>query len=364
MRFALRARCGEARLGRLTCESGAVDTPAFMPVGTRATVRTLAPEEVAGAGTQILLANTFHLMLRPGEGIVARHGGLHAFMDWRRPILTDSGGYQLFSLNAAVSDQGAVFRSPFDGARVVLDPERAIAVQKALGSDIAMVLDDCPAHTEDKDRVAEAVRRSLDWARRSVAARGDSGPALFGIVQGGTFDDLRQEAVAGLRSLGFAGYAIGGMSVGEPKESMRAALDWLPAALPAETPRYLMGVGTPEDIVHAARAGVDMFDCVAPTRNARNGTLYTSEGVVNIRNAAHRDDTGALDPRCDCPTCRRFSRAYLHHLDRCGEILGLRLNTLHNLHYYQRMMRELRAAIADGSLDRHWKPCQGDGAAR
>ena len=338
----------------MECRSGAVDTPAFIPVGTRATVRTLTPEEVADSGAQIVLGNAFHLMLRPGVETVARHGGLHAFMDWPGPILTDSGGFQMFSLKAEVTDAGAVFRSPFDGSRVALDPERAIAAQRTLGSDIAMPLDDCPAHTEDKDRIAQAVRRSLDWAKRSAAAHRGGASALFGIVQGGVFDELRQEAVAGLAPLGLAGYAIGGMSVGEPKDAMRSVLGWLPDALPAETPRYLMGVGAPEDIVAAVRAGVDMFDCVLPTRNARNGTLYTSQGTVNIRNAAHRDDTGALDPNCGCYTCRRFSRAYLHHLDRCGELLGARLNTIHNLHYYQQLMRELRAAIADGSLDRRW----------
>ncbi len=350
MKFSLRAHCGAARLGRLSLRSGEVDTPAFMPVGTRATVRSVTPEEVAASGAQILLGNTFHLMLRPGVDIIARHGGLAAFMHWPGPVLTDSGGFQLFSLNARVDDAGAVFRSPFGGGRVALDPERAIAAQQALGADIVMPLDDCPAHGEDKSRVAVAVRRSLAWARRSVAAHGDGDAALFGIVQGGIFEDLRGESLAGLMALERPGYAIGGLSVGEPKDAMRELLGWLPAALPRSAPRYLMGVGTPADIVHAVRNGVDMFDCVLPTRNARNGTLYTSQGMLNIRNAAHRDDTGPLDPDCDCYTCRHFSRAYLHHLDRCRELLGMRLNTLHNLHYYQHLMRALRRAIADGSL--------------
>ena len=353
MQFALSHRCGRARRGRLQFPRGAVDTPAFMPVGTYGTVKGMLPRDVEAIGAQIILGNTFHLWLRPGAQVVAAHGGLHGFMHWQRPILTDSGGFQVFSLGAMrrISEQGVAFRSPVDGAQVFLDPETSMAVQRALGSDIVMIFDECTPYPATRDEAARSMALSLRWAERSRAAHADNPAALFGIVQGGMYADLRRESLAGLVDIGFDGYAIDGLSVGEPKAAMLGVLDAVGDALPQERPRYLMGVGTPADLLEGVRRGIDMFDCVMPTRHARNGYLFTSSGVVKIRNARHRADPAPLDARCDCYTCRHFSRAYLHHLDKCNEILGSQLNTLHNLRYYQRHMSAIRGAIEAGRLD-------------
>ncbi len=353
MRFDVLARDGDARRGRLIFERGCVDTPAFMPVGTYGTVKAMTPEELVELGAQIVLGNTFHLMLRPGTEVIRHCGDLHGFMHWRGPILTDSGGFQVFSLGELrrITEAGVHFKSPLDGSTVFLGPEESMIVQRALGSDIVMIFDDCTPYPAERQRVRESMELSLRWAARSKLAHGDNPAALFGIVQGGMHEDLRAASLEGLREIGFAGFAVGGLSVGEPPQERWRVLDFLAERLPADRPRYLMGVGTPADIVAAVARGIDMFDCVLPTRNARNGHLFTSHGVVRIRNARYRSDEGPLDPRCDCYTCRHFSRAYLHHLDRCHEILGARLNTLHNLHYYQVLMRRLREAIAAGRLD-------------
>ena len=353
MDFELLGTDGAARRGRLRFARGTVETPAFMPVGTYGTVKAMTPEEVRASGAEILLGNTFHLMLRPGTDIVAAHGDLHGFMQWDGPILTDSGGFQVFSLGEMrrISEGGVTFRSPVNGDKVFLGPEESMAVQRALGADIVMIFDECTPYPADEAVARASMELSLRWAARSKAAHGDNPAALFGIIQGGMHTSLREASLAGLLELGFDGYAIGGLSVGEPKEEMLRILEAVAPKMPADRPRYLMGVGTPEDIVEAVRRGVDMFDCVMPTRNARNGYLFTREGVVKIRNSAHRTDTRPLDETCGCYTCRHYSRAYLHHLDRCKEILGARLNTIHNLHYYQQLMAELRAAIAVGELD-------------
>ncbi|GIX29959.1 MAG: queuine tRNA-ribosyltransferase [Porticoccaceae bacterium] len=352
MAFEVRAQDGAARVGRLRFPRGEVETPAFMPVGTYGTVKGLTPEQVAATGAQMVLANTFHLMLRPGPEVVAAHGGLHRFMGWSGPILTDSGGFQVWSLGSRrrVTEAGVEFRSPLDGSAVFLDPERSIAVQGALGSDVVMVFDECTPYPVSWQEARASMELSLRWAERSRAAHGDSSAALFGIVQGGMYLDLRRASLEGLLALGFDGYALGGLSVGEPKAEMLAVLDAVVPLMPADRPRYLMGVGRPEDILEAVLRGVDLFDCVLPTRNARNGHLFTSLGVVRIRNAVHRGDLSPLDPECDCYTCRHFSRAYLHHLDRCNEILGAVLNTLHNLRFYQRFLAALREAIAAGQV--------------
>ena len=332
---------------------GAVETPAFMPVGTHATVKAMVPEELEGLGARIIVANTFHLMLRPGAGAVEALGGLHRFMHWERPILTDSGGFQVFSLGARrkISEAGVEFRSPIDGSKVFLDAERSMAVQRALGSDVAMAFDDCTAYPMDEARASDSMERTLRWAKRSRAAHAAGPGALFGIVQGGMYASLRERSVAGLLALGFDGYAIGGLAVGEPFEERLRMLDATVPLLPGDRIRYLMGVGTPEDVVEAVGRGVDLFDCVLPTRNARNGHLFVPWGVVRIRNRRYRDDERPVDPACGCDTCRHYSRAYLHHLDRCGEILGARLNTVHNLHFYQRLMDGLRDAIANRRFD-------------
>ena len=355
MHFEVIARCGQARRGRLTLAHGTVETPAFMPVGTYGTVKAMAPNELQALGAQIVLGNTFHLWLRPGIEVVAAHGGLHGFMGWPRPILTDSGGFQVFSLGPLrkVREEGVAFASPVDGDRLLLTPERSIEIQRAFDSDVAMVFDECTAYPASRDEAARSMELSLRWAVRCKAAHAGSANALFGIVQGGMFEDLREASLAGLANVGFDGYAIGGLSVGEPKEEMRRIEAFIAPRLPDERPRYLMGVGTPEDIVEAVIHGVDMFDCVLPTRNARNGWLYTRHGDVKIRNARHRTDTAPLDTTCACYTCRNFSRAYLQHLQRANEILGARLATIHNLHYYLTLMAELRAAIAEGSLARY-----------
>lgn len=325
---------------------GAVDTPAFMPVGTSGAVKSLTPEEVAGAGAQIILGNTFHLMLRPGVEVVEAHGTLHDFIHWPRPILTDSGGFQVWSLAKLrkLDEAGVTFRSPFDGREVFLGPEESMAVQGALGADIVMALDECTAYPASREQARASMELSARWAgrcRQSYAGEG----ALFGIVQGGMYPELRLESLAGLVEIGFEGYALGGLSVGEPRSEMLGLLDQVADNMPADKPRYLMGVGTPRDLVDGVAAGIDMFDCVLPTRNARNGWLYTHHGVVKIRNAAHRRDTGPLDPVCDCYTCRHYSRAYLRHLHHDNEILGARLCSLHNVHYYQDLMKRIRGAL-------------------
>ena len=353
MEFQRLANDGAARRGRLTFPRGVVETPAFMPVGTYGTVKAMTPEELREVGAQIILGNTFHLLLRPGAEVIVSHGDLHDFMHWPGPILTDSGGFQVFSLGKLrrIKEEGVHFRSPIDGSRVFMGPEESLAMQRALGSDIVMIFDDCTPYPATPEQARASMERSLRWAARSKAAHGDNPAALFGIVQGGMYEELRAESLAGLTGIGFDGYAIGGLSVGEPEADRLRILDFLADRLPADRPRYLMGVGTPADIVQAVLRGIDMFDCVMPTRNARNGHLFTHAGVVRIRNARHRTDTGPLDPDCDCYTCRNYSRAYLHHLDRCHEILGARLNTLHNLRFYQTLMAGLRTAIAAGRLD-------------
>jgi queuine tRNA-ribosyltransferase len=342
-----------ARRGRLTFERGSVETPAFMPVGTYGTVKAMTPEELRETGADIILGNTFHLMLRPGTAIVARHGDLHDFMHWQGPILTDSGGFQVFSLAKMrkISEQGVMFQSPIDGSGIELTPERSMQVQRELGSDIVMIFDECTPYPATHAEAAESMRLSLRWAARSKQAHGDNSSALFGIVQGGMYQDLRRESAAGLTELGFDGYAIGGLSVGEPEEERSEVLDHALPLLPADRPRYLMGVGKPEDIVEAVRRGVDMFDCVIPTRNARTGFLYTDNGILRIRNSRFQDDTRPIDENCGCYTCRHYSRAYLRHLDKCGEILGSRLNTIHNLYYYQRLMQRMREAIEQGRFE-------------
>jgi queuine tRNA-ribosyltransferase len=353
MEFDLLAPQGPARRGRLRFPRGAVETPAFMPVGTYGTVKAMTPEELIGLGAQIVLGNTFHLMLRPGVEVIRRCGDLHRFMHWEAPILTDSGGFQVFSLGELrkITEAGVRFKSPVDGSPVFLGPEESMAVQRALGSDIVMIFDECTPYPADLETARASMELSLRWAARSRAAHGDNPSALFGIVQGGMHESLRARSLAGLTDIGFDGYAIGGLSVGEPEADRLRVLDFLSDRLPTDRPRYLMGVGTPEDIVASVCRGIDMFDCVMPTRHARNGWLFTHQGTVKIRHAVHRTDEGPLDPLCDCATCRHYSRAYLHHLDKCHEILGARLNTLHNLHYYQTLMRGLREAITAGTLD-------------
>jgi queuine tRNA-ribosyltransferase len=364
LHFELLAQDGAARRGRLQLAHGAVDTPAFMPVGTYGTVKAMTPRELEELGSQIVLGNTFHLWLRPGLEVIGKHGGLHRFMGWQRPILTDSGGFQVFSLGRLrrISEDGVRFASPVNGDRLFLTPEESMRIQGVLDSDIVMVFDECTPYEIDgrpatREQAAGSMRLSLRWAKRSrdefdrLAEAKPRRSALFGIVQGGMFEDLREESLGGLAGIGFDGYAIGGLSVGEPKDEMLRVLDHTAARLPADRPRYLMGVGTPEDIVAGVLAGIDMFDCVLPTRNARNGWLFTRFGDVKIRNARHRTDTGPLDPTCACPTCRRYSRAYLHHLQRVNEILGARLNTIHNLHYYLELVAGLRAAIAEDRVE-------------
>ncbi len=353
MTFTVNATDGVARSGCLTFPRGQVDTPAFMPVGTYGTVKGVTPRDIKASRAQIILGNTFHLMLRPGTEIVKQHGDLHDFIQWDGPILTDSGGFQVFSLGdlRKITEAGVAFRSPIDGSKVFLDPEASMRVQRDLGSDIVMIFDECTPYPATEQEAKISMDLSLRWALRSKRAHGNNPAALFAIVQGGMYEHLRRESLAGLIEIGFDGYAIGGLSVGEPKEEMMSVLDYLPQLMPIDKPRYLMGVGTPSDLVEAVRRGIDMFDCVLPTRNARNGHLFTSAGVVRIRNASHKRDTGPLDSNCECYTCQNFSRSYLHHLDKCGEMLGAQLNTLHNLFYYQTLMADLRSAIASGTLD-------------
>ncbi|CAM3841719.1 tRNA guanosine(34) transglycosylase Tgt [Parendozoicomonas haliclonae] len=344
---------GLARRGRVTFPRGTIETPCFMPVGTYGTVKGMLPRDIHEIGAEIILGNTFHLMLRPGTEVIKEHGTLHDFNGWNKPILTDSGGFQVFSLGAMrkITEEGVAFRSPVDGSKVFMTPESSMQVQRDLGSDIVMIFDECTPGDADHERARTSMEMSLRWADRSRKAHGDSQSSLFGIIQGGMFEDLRARSLDGLLEIGFDGYAIGGLSVGESKEDMYRILDHTPRRIPAEYPRYLMGVGTPEDIVEAVRRGVDMFDCVMPTRNARNGHLFTAQGVVKIRNAKHRHAEEPLEAGCDCYTCRNFTRAYLHHLDKCNEMLGSMLNTIHNLRYYQRLMAGLRQAIEQGKLD-------------
>ncbi|MAX31891.1 MAG: tRNA guanosine(34) transglycosylase Tgt [Halomonadaceae bacterium] len=352
MTFERLATDGRARRGRLSFPRGTVETPAFMPVGTYGTVKGMTPQSVEEIGAEIILGNTFHLWLRPGTEVIEEHGDLHDFAHWNKPILTDSGGFQVFSLGKTrkITEEGVHFRSPVDGSKVFMGPEESMAVQRSLGSDVVMIFDECTPYPATHDEAKRSMEMSLRWAKRSRDAHGDSPSALFGIIQGGMYADLRKTSLEGLDEIGFDGYAIGGLSVGEPKEEMIKVLDYLPEWMPDDKPRYLMGVGKPEDLVEGVRRGVDMFDCVMPTRNGRNGHLFTFEGTIKIRNARHRHDTSPLEADCDCYTCQNFSRGYLHHLDRCGEMLGAMLNTIHNLRHYQRLMAGLRGAIEAGTL--------------
>ena len=352
MKFEVTHTDGEARAGVLKLSHGDIETPIFMPCGTYGTVKGMTPNALRQVGVQILLGNTFHLLLRPGLNVIGDHGGLHGFMGWSGPILTDSGGFQVFSLGdiSKISEEGVSFKSPINGDKLFLTPELSMETQIKLNSDIAMVFDECTPYEAGKDRVALSMELSLRWAARSKLAFEGSGNALFGIVQGGVYSSLRERSLEGLLEIGFDGYAIGGLSVGEPKSEMLSVVSTTAPLLPKIKPRYLMGVGTPKDLVDCVYRGIDMMDCVMPSRNARNGHLFTSEGVIRIRNAVYKTDTRPLDPCCGCYTCSNFSRAYLHHLDKCGEILGAELNTIHNLHYYMDLMSGLRAAIKGNEL--------------
>ncbi|GJL83084.1 MAG: queuine tRNA-ribosyltransferase [marine bacterium B5-7] len=344
---------GAARRGKLAFPRGTVETPAFMPVGTAATVKSVTPEEVREVGAEIILGNTFHLMLTPGMEVIAAHGGLHQFMNWPGPILTDSGGFQVFSLTELrkISEKGVLFRSPRDGSQVFLGPEESMQIQHTLGADVVMVFDECTAYPASIDEARASMELSARWAERCRSIHDSAKSALFGIVQGGMYGDLRLESLDRLQQIGFDGYAVGGLSVGEPKDQMQKVLDDLLPNMPIASPRYLMGVGTPGDLIEGVARGVDMFDCVLPTRNARNGWLYTTEGVVRIRNAVHRLDTAPIDASCECYTCQHYSRGYLCHLYRNNEILGSRLCTIHNLYYYQWLMQQIRIAIEQHQFD-------------
>ncbi|MFC2969140.1 tRNA guanosine(34) transglycosylase Tgt [Acidimangrovimonas pyrenivorans] len=366
--FTISATDGKARTGVIDTPRGAIRTPAFMPVGTAGTVKAMLPESVRATGADILLGNTYHLMLRPTAERIDRLGGLHRFMNWERPILTDSGGFQVMSLSELrkMTEEGVTFRSHVDGSKHFLSPERSMEIQRLLGSDIVMCFDECPALPATEDRVAESMRLSMRWARRSKEAFGDRpGHALFGIQQGGVTRELREESAEALTGIGFDGYAVGGLAVGEGQEAMFGVLDYAPGMLPADKPRYLMGVGKPDDIVGAVQRGIDMMDCVLPSRSGRTGQLFTRRGVVNIKNARHADDPRPLDEHCSCPACRSYSRAYLHHVFRAGEIISSMLLTWHNLHYFQELMAGLRGAIAAGRLDAfvaefHARRAEGD----
>ncbi|MFC4701913.1 tRNA guanosine(34) transglycosylase Tgt [Glaciecola siphonariae] len=353
MKFNLLNTDGMARRGQLVFDRGVVQTPAFMPVGTYGTVKGMTPEELADTGAHICLGNTFHLMLRPGTQIIKDHGDLHDFMHWDKPILTDSGGFQVFSLGdlRKINEEGVTFRSPINGEKILLTPEKSMQVQRDLGSDIVMIFDECTPYPATPEEAETSMQLSLRWAKRSKDEHGDNPSALFGIIQGGMYEDLRDVSLEGLEAIDFDGYAIGGLSVGEPKEDMMRIVKHTAPKIPEHKPRYLMGVGKPEDIVESVRRGIDMFDCVMPTRNARNGHLFVGEGVIKIRNAKHKTDTSPLDENCDCYTCKNYTRSYLHHLDKCNEILGARLNTIHNLRYYQSVMEGLREAIEHNRLE-------------
>lgn len=350
MKFEIKNTLGHARRGQLQFARGTIETPAFMPVGTYGTVKAMTPEELDSIGAQIILGNTFHLMLRPGTDIIQQHGDLHDFMHWQKPILTDSGGFQVFSLGKLrkITEEGVRFASPVNGEKIFLTPEISMEVQRKLGSDIVMIFDECTPFPATETQARESMELSLRWARRSKQAHEGNPSALFGIVQGGMYEHLRMTSLVGLVDIGFDGYALGGLSVGEPKQEMLRILSDVAHQMPSDKPRYLMGVGTPEDIIDAVKCGIDMFDCVMPTRNARNGHLFTSEGVIKLRNSEHKTSTKPLDEQCDCYTCANYSRAYLHHLDKCNEILGARLNTIHNLQFYQNLMKVIRQKIEKG----------------
>ena len=351
--FNLFKTSGQARRGQLEFPRGSIQTPAFMPVGTYGTVKAVKPEEVKELGAEIILGNTFHLMLRPGTEIIKAHGDLHDFMNWDKPILTDSGGFQVFSLAKMrkITEEGVHFQSPVNGSKVFLSPEVSMQVQKDLGSDIVMIFDECTPHPATEEQARESMQLSLRWAKRSKDAHEGNPSALFGIVQGGMYNELRTQSAEGLKEIGFDGYAIGGLSVGETADERHQVLDHTTPILPTDAPRYLMGVGKPEDIVEAVKRGVDMFDCVMPTRNARNGYLFTHSGIVKIRNQKHEKDTRPIDENCGCYTCRNYSRSYLRHLDKCHEILGAELNTIHNLYYYQELMKGIRHALDEDRFD-------------
>ena len=353
MQFKVSATDGKARRGEMQFPRGKVQTPTFMPVGTYGTVKGMLPRDIVEIGAEMILGNTFHLMLRPGTEVIKAHGDLHDFTQWQGPILTDSGGFQVFSLGdmRKITEEGVKFKSPIDGSPVFIDPETSIQVQRDLGSDVVMIFDECTPYPATEQEAEVSMQLSLRWAQRSKDAHGENLSALFGIVQGGMYESLRDQSLAGLVDIDFDGFAIGGLSVGEPKEDMLRVLDHLADTMPSDKPRYLMGVGKPADLVEGVRRGIDMFDCVMPTRNARNGHLFTSTGVIKIRNAKHRHDSATLDAECDCYTCTHFSRGYLYHLEKCGEMLSAQLNTIHNLRFYQRLMSGLRDAITEGQLD-------------
>jgi queuine tRNA-ribosyltransferase len=360
MKFQLHCNDNLARRGTLTLAHGAVETPAFMPVGTYGAVKTMSPAALHEINAQIVLGNTFHLWLRPGLEVIEAHGGLHQFMGWHKPILTDSGGFQVFSLGKLrkITEQGVKFKSPVNGDTCFLTPEVCMQIQRSLNSDIVMIFDECTPYPADELTARESMELSLRWAERSKQAHADNPNALFGIVQGGMHENLRNQSLAGLQTIGFDGYAVGGLSVGEPKDDMQRILKHTTALLPIDKPRYLMGIGTPADIIHAVAQGIDMFDCVLPTRNARNGWLYTQNGIIKLRNSRYRLDTTPPDKQCNCYTCRHFTCAYLHHLQRTNEILGAQLNTIHNLHYYQQIMTEIRAAIETGQFEKYAREFQ------
>lgn len=355
MKYELINTDNNARRGRLHFKRGVVETPAFMPVGTYGTVKGMTPEEVKETGAHILLGNTFHLWLRPGQEVIKAHGDLHDFMQWQGPILTDSGGFQVFSLGAMrkISEEGVSFKHPINGSTIFLSPEKSMEIQYDLGSDIVMIFDECTPYPADKKYAEDSMNLSLRWSARSkIKFEELNNPnALFGIIQGGVYEELRDQSLNGLMNIGFDGYAVGGLAVGEPKEDMHRILEYICPKIPEDKPRYLMGVGKPEDLVEGVRRGIDMFDCVMPTRNARNGHLFVSHGVIKIRNAKYKNDTGRLDPECDCYTCKNYTLAYLHHLDKCNEILGARLNTIHNLRYYQKLMSDIRSAIEENRFE-------------
>ena len=355
MKFEKLGQSGSARRGRLTLAHGVVETPVFMPVGTYGTVKGMLPRDIEEIQAQIILGNTFHLYLRPGLEVIQQHGGLHEFIKWDKPILTDSGGFQVFSLGAMrkIKEEGVTFRSPIDGSKVFLSPEISMEIQKTLNSDIVMIFDECTPYPATHEEAQKSLQLSLRWAKRCKTHHHDelqNSNALFGIIQGGMYEDLRDESLNGLLEIGFDGYAIGGLSVGEPKEEMIKVLDYLPAKMPEDKPRYLMGVGKPEDIVEAIRRGVDMFDCVMPTRNARNGHYFVTDGLVRIRNSKYRHDQSPLDPHCDCYTCKNYTRAYIRHLIKAEETFGIRLTTIHNLHFLLKLMEDIRQAIREDRL--------------